>query len=392
MLLNLEDFRSAARRRLPRTAFDVIDAGAADELTLRRNRSAFDRIVLRPRPLGATESRDLATDVCGQRISLPVLLDPCGYARLAHREGELAVARAAGDAATVYVLSTVSSYPLEQVAAEARGPLWYQLYPPADRGDRARLIARAKDAGFGALCVTIDGAASGLRETDKRNKASFPLRLTPRMLLSGAMRPRWAVDFLRGGVGSGSMGFDLAELRSFGEAVARTAMAITPAMIEHIRELWDGPLLLKGVLRGDECQEMIDLGVDGFVVSNHGGRQLDSVPAGIDALAEVVDAVDGRAEVLVDGGFRRGTDVVKALAIGARAVLIGRPYLFGLATAGEAGVARVIEMLRAEIDQTLALLGVAGVGDLDRSFVRDGRLAYSAVSPEVDAHTLRGGS
>jgi isopentenyl diphosphate isomerase/L-lactate dehydrogenase-like FMN-dependent dehydrogenase len=373
ILENVQAYERAARRALPRSVFDVVAGGAGDETTLRRNRAAFESLALRPRALADVSERDLTTTVFGEELSMPLMLDPCGFARMAHREAELAVARAAAAAETIYVLSTVTSMPLEEVAASADGPKWFQLYPPADRGACAELIGRVRAAGFKALCVTIDGAVAGLRERDKRNRLSVPLKLSPRLALEGVRRPRWALDFVLGGAGRGSQGFGTLprpqSMHEAGRAIAATARSILPEEIEFIRDQWDGPLLIKGVQRGDECAAIAELGANGVVVSNHGGRQLDTGLAAIEILPEVVEAGAGRLEVLVDGGFRRGTDIVKALALGARAVLVGRPYLYGLAVGGEAGVRDVLELLRFEIDQTIALLGCSRVDQLDASMI-----------------------
>jgi isopentenyl diphosphate isomerase/L-lactate dehydrogenase-like FMN-dependent dehydrogenase len=386
MLINLDDYRDAAKRRLPKSVFDVIDGGAGDELTLRRNRTAFEHIALRPKSLGDSGTRDLSTTVLGTPVSMPLVLDPAGFARMAHRDGELAVARAAARSGVVYGVSTVTAFSLEDIAAASDGPKWFQLYPPADRGACADLIARAAAAGYGALCVTIDGAAGGLRERDKRNELSVPLGVNRKLIAQGARRPRWALDFLRGGAGRGSLG--LADIDSTfrrriraatsqpkslaeaSEAIAATVRAVTEDEIAFIRSHWSGPLIIKGVARGDEVERMIDLGTDGFVVSNHGGRQLDGMLASIEALPEVVQAADSRAEVFVDSGFRRGTDIVKALALGARAVLVGRPYIFGLAIGGEQGVTAVVEILRAELDNAITLLGLSSIADIGPSAVQ----------------------
>jgi isopentenyl diphosphate isomerase/L-lactate dehydrogenase-like FMN-dependent dehydrogenase len=382
VLVNVEDFRDAARRRLPRIAFDAIDGGAGEEATLRRNRSAFEQVLLRPRVMADVSRRDISTTALGQPISMPLIVGPAGFARMGHAEGELAAARAANDAGTIFGLSTVSSYELEDVAHAADGPKWFQLYPPGDRQECERLLHRAHEAGYQALAVTVDTAVEGLRERDRRHGLAVPVRMTPRLVLQAATRPRWALDYLRGGAGRGAQGIDAAFLRergprpgprslgAMGRAIAATARSITEEEIRFIRSAWDRPLLVKGVMRAEECRRLLDLGVDGIVVSNHGGRQLDGVLAAIEALPEVVQAVGGEAEVFVDGGFRRGTDLVKALALGARACLIGRPFLFGLAVAGQAGVRQVLEILRAEIDQTMALLGCATVADIDRSAIQ----------------------
>jgi isopentenyl diphosphate isomerase/L-lactate dehydrogenase-like FMN-dependent dehydrogenase len=380
MLLNIDDYRAAARRRLPKPVFDIIDGGAADEITLRRNRNAFTQIALRPRSLGDVTTRDMSTTILGEHVAMPIMLDPAGFAGMANRQAELAVARAAAAAGVVYAVSTVTSYPLEEVAHASTGSKWFQLYPPSDQERCAELIGRAKGAGYNALCVTIDGAVGGNRERDRRNRIKVPLRVTPAMIASGVLRPRWSLDFLRGGVGRGLQGLKdmdennftkrTASIAEAGRAIVATARSVSADEIAFIRDRWSGPLVIKGVQRAEEIDLMLGLGADGFVVSNHGGRQLDTVLPTIEILPEVVHAVNGRAEVFVDSGFRRGTDVAKALALGARAVLVGRPYFYGLAVGGEAGVAHVIEILRSELDNTMALLGCATLGDLDRSAVQ----------------------
>lgn len=376
MILNVDDYRTAARRRLPKSVFDILDGGAEDEFTLRRNRNAFEQIVLRARALGNAVDRDLSTTVLGETVSFPVMLDPVGFARMAHRSAELAVARAAAAAATVYCVSTATSYPLEEIARASAGPKWFQLYPPVDRGACARLIDRARAAGYVAMCVTIDGAVRGNRERDRRNRINAPLTITPAMVAQALARPRWTIDFAWGsaerwwrGTASGRSQRPRS-LAQAGRAIAATARPVSAEEIAFIRDRWPGPLVIKGVSGGDECNQLLGLGADAFVVSNHGGRQLDGVLSAIEVLPEVVAAVGGRAEVYVDSGFRRGTDVVKALALGARAVLVGRPYLFGLAVGGEAGVAGVLETFRRELANAMALLGRASLAELDRSTVQ----------------------
>lgn len=369
--VNLEDYRRAARRRLPRVIFDIIDGGANDEVSLRANRRAFERITLRPKALADVSVRELGINVLGEYVSMPVLLDPCGTARMAHRDAELAVARAAGRAGTIYAVSTVASYELEAVAREATGALWFQLYPPPDREASLSLIARARTAGYKALCVTIDGAVLGTRERDRGHHLQIPFKFHPKIVVDGARHPRWTMDFIRAGALSVSRASALSPktLKASGAAIAASANPITSDTMRYIRDAWDGPLVVKGVMRGEEVDELIDLGVQGIVVSNHGGRQLDTVPATIDVLPEIVAATRGRAEVLLDGGVRRGTDVLKAIALGAKAVLFGRPYLFGLASNGEDGVYDVLRLIREEIDTAMALLGCTSLEQVDGSLV-----------------------
>jgi isopentenyl diphosphate isomerase/L-lactate dehydrogenase-like FMN-dependent dehydrogenase len=315
--------------------------------------------------------RDISTTVLGHRISMPLMLDPCALARICHPEGEVAVARAAAKAGTIYAVPVASGRSLDEIVEAATAPLWYQLYMQSDREAVSALLERVEGAGIDALCITIDSAVLHKRERDLHNHLTLPLRLSRRTLLAAASRPRWSVGYLLGGLGRGRP-IQLAGGSRALAAISRTVREQAPVTIDDVRwlrERWTGKLILKGVMRADECRMMVDLGVDGIVVSNHGGRVLDGVPATIDVLPEVVEAVDGRAEVFLDGGVRRGTDVVKALALGARACLIGRPYLFGLAAGGEAGVTQVLEILRAEIEQTMALVGCATVDDIDRSLV-----------------------
>jgi isopentenyl diphosphate isomerase/L-lactate dehydrogenase-like FMN-dependent dehydrogenase len=368
--VTVDDVRRIAERRLPRAIFDLLEGGSGDEVTVSRNRDALRRLDLRPRALEDVSKRSPETTVLGQRISMPVMLAPTGAGRLMHRSSELAVASAAAAAGTVYVQSTVSAYPLEEVAAASNRTAWFQLYVPPNRDELPALLERVAAAGYRTLVVTIDMAALGNRERDARNQILNLPMWHPRALAQGFSRPLWGVEFLRGNVGLGPASDD--GRQSLGDTravIASAATSVTWDDIAAVREQWDGPLVVKGVMRHDECDRLVEAGVDGIVVSNHGGRQLDGVPGAIEVLPAVVDAVAGRAEVLVDGGFRRGTDVVKAVALGASAVLIGRPYLYGLAAGGEAGVRRVLEVLLAEIDLTLALLGAASPADLTPDMV-----------------------
>lgn len=377
-VLNTEEMRNRAKW-LPRAIFDAIDGAAADEITLRANRTALDQVWLRPRALADVTKRDLSTTVLGEWISMPLMLAPCGFARMANSGAELSVARAAGDAKTLFAVSGSASYLAEDIANAATGPLWYQLYLPPDRESAAALVDRVAKAGYKTLCVTIDTAVTPKRERDYRNHLSVPLTMSPRLVWTGMSNPRWAKDFVLGKVGTKGVapsltrrGWDRAGVRTAYWSFAKTLQDLRCVTVEDIRwlrERWKGKLVLKGVMRGDECSQMIDLGVDGIVVSNHGGRNVDCVRPSIEILPEVVNVVDGRAEVFVDGGIRRGTDVIKAVALGARACLIGRPYLFGLAAGGQAGVAQVLEIFRNEIEHSMALTGCATVADIDASMV-----------------------
>lgn len=367
-LYNIDDVEALALRRLPRPIYDVVAGGAADEVTLRGNREALDGLRLRPRVLKDVSTRGLQTTVLGEPVSMPVMLAPVGFQRMLHRDAEVASARAAAARGTVFVCNTISTFSLEDVAASASGTKWFQLYLPADRGEAEDLVSRVEAAGYPVICLTVDTAVPGLRERDRRHRVTQPLTIGPGLVLAAARRPRWSIDFLRGGVGRRPAHLPMT-LDEAGRAVAKTARSVTLEDLEWLRSRWKGSLVVKGVLRGDDCEQLLDRGVDGLVVSNHGGRQLDSAVASIGALPEVVDAVAGRAEVFVDGGFRRGTDVVKALALGARAVLIGKAFLYGLAVGGQSGVERVLDIFRTELDTALGLVGCASVRELDRSFV-----------------------
>ncbi len=372
----IEDFRPIARQRVPKSVFDYLDGGAEGEVTLRENCRIFNDVTFRPRHAVAVADCSLSTTVLGFNLALPFLLAPVGYSRLMHPGGEVAAARAAGRAGTGYILSTISGHRLEDVKAGSSGPVFYQLYLMGGRGAAEAVIERARVAGFSALVVTIDTPVSGIRERDYRNGM--------KELISGGVldkipflpqilsRPGWLISYLLDGglpglpnvviPGKGPM-----PLVDINAALAESTP--TWADLRWIREIWKGPIVIKGVLTADDARRAVDEGVAAISVSNHGGRQLDGVPASLRALPEVVEAVQGRIEVFMDGGIRRGTDIVKALCMGARAVLCGRAYAYGLAAAGEAGVDRAIEILRVDLERTLRLLGCPSVAALDRSYV-----------------------
>ncbi len=374
--VNIEDLRRLAKRRLPRAVFDYIDGGSGAELTMRENVNVFDRVTFRARNAVARSECSLRTTVLGTALELPFLLAPVGSSRLFFPRGECVAAAQAGAAGTGYTLSTLSGCALEEVKAAATGPVWYQLYLLGGRDAALGAIARARTAGFSALVVTIDTAVSGQRERDIRNGAGELasgklLQMLPyaSQLLA---RPRWLLAVARDGglmqfpnvviPGSGPLPYE-----DIGAALERSTVSWED--MEWIRAAWQGPIVIKGVLSGDDALRAIEAGADAIVVSNHGGRQLDSVSSTLSALPEVVAAVEGRVEVLMDGGVRRGSDVVKALCLGARAVLIGRAYAYGLGAGGGAGVARAIEILRSDVNRTLRLLGCHDVTKLDRSYV-----------------------
>jgi L-lactate dehydrogenase (cytochrome) len=355
--------------------FDYIDGGADRELTLRENCRAFDQVLFRPRSAVATRTVALATTVLGRPLELPVLLGPVGSRRMFYPRGEEVAARAAGNAGTLYTLSTLSGCRLEDVKSATTGPAWFQLYLCGGRDVALAGIARARAAGYSALVVTIDTPVAGLRERDVRNGTKellsknvlAMLPFLPQIL----SRPRWLIDYFGDG---GLMSFPNIVLPDGPMGYTDVGAALEQSMVswddfKWIRNAWNGPVIAKGVHTADDARRAIDEGSVAVVVSNHGARQLDGVAATIRVLPEIVAAVAGRAEVLLDGGIRRGSDVVKALCLGARAVLIGRAYAYGLGAAGEAGVTRAIEILRTDIIRTLKLLGCASTGELDASFV-----------------------
>jgi isopentenyl diphosphate isomerase/L-lactate dehydrogenase-like FMN-dependent dehydrogenase len=375
-IVNIADLRAAAKRRLPRVVFDYIDGGADAEWTMRENARIFDDVILRPRSAVATASVDLRTTVLGHHLELPFLLAPVGSSRLFYPRGEEAAARVAGEAGTIYTLSTLSGCAVRDVKAATRGPVWYQLYLIGGRDVATAAIERAKDCGSSALVVTVDTPVAGNRERDVRNGtkelvSGAPFTMFP-YIFQFLARPRWLAAFLGDG---GLMRFPNIVLKDGPMQYADVGTALEQSMVswedfKWIREAWQGPIVVKGVHTADDARQALDHGAAAMVVSNHGGRQLDGVAPTLRVLPEVIDAVNGKAEVLLDGGIRRGSDVVKALCLGAKAVLIGRAYAYGLGAAGGAGVSRTIDILRSGIVRTMKLLGSASVRDLDRSFVK----------------------
>jgi L-lactate dehydrogenase (cytochrome) len=376
--VNIEDLRTAAQRRLPRAVFDYIDGGADDEVTLRSNRQAWDEIFFRPRNAVSTPRPDTRTTILGSDVSLPFILAPLGSSRMFHPAGERAAAKAAGEADIPYTLSTFSGYTFAELASVSKAPLWYQLYLAGGRDIVEATLARAWQSGFKALAVTIDTNGPGMRERDFRNGAP---QLMGKNLFSMLpftsqviVRPKWAAGFLMDR--SKAMHYANVLIPGKGPLPAVDVQSslrdsvVTWADLAWIRQAWPGHILVKGVITGDDALRALDAGVSGLIVSNHGGRQLDTCLPTARALPEVLAAVNGRAEVLVDGGIRRGAHIVKALCMGAKAVLIGRAYGYGLAAAGSAGVARAIAILKADIERTLILLGCPSVTKLDSAYVK----------------------
>jgi len=379
---SIEDLRMEARRFLPRAVFDFVDGGAQDETTLRRNRAAFEEIDLVPRVLRDVGEISLKTEILGCPSSLPLALAPTGGTGLVRSGAEVDLAAAAGVLGIPCAVSTMSSRSLEEVAAVSTGPLWFQLYLVRDRGRCRDLIDRAKAAGYRALMVTVDTPVTGGRERDLRNGFTLPPTIGPGALMDGLRRPRWALQFFRARMPT--LGnFDDRRLGLRDQSV-RAAAELDPSLnwndLEWIRDAWGRPIVLKGVLSAADANEAAAAGVSGIVVSNHGGRQLDGAPASMDVLAEVVDAVGDRVEVLLDSGVRRGADVARAVSLGARACMIGRAHLYGYAAGGRAGVEHAVRLLEAELRRTMTLLGAPSLKDLDRCFVR----SRSAFGPHPD--------
>ena len=374
-VVNISDLRTLAKRRLPRVVFDYIDGGADAEVTLRENCRVFDDVTFRPRQAVAVPNYDLSTTVIGMPMDMPILLAPLGSSRTFYPRGEEVAARQAGEADLIYILSTLSGCRLEDVKAATSRPAWYQLYLTGGIEAARSGIDRARAAGFSALVVTIDTPVAGMRERDVRNgtkellgRSMSMLPYVPQFLA----RPRWLFDFLSDG---GLMHFpnvvlpDGKPLPYADVSAALQQTTVTWKDFDWIRKAWGGPIVVKGILTGVDARLAVDAGAAAVVVSNHGARQLDGVSATLRALPEVVAAVGGRAEVLFDGGVRRGSDIAKALSLGARAVLVGRAYGYGLGAAGGPGVARAIEILRADLIRTLKLLGCSAATELDRSYI-----------------------
>ena len=380
-IVGVHDARRRARRRVPRAVFDYIDGGAGAEYTLRANRAALEAVHFRPRlgqTMGVPEPR-LSTSVLGFEITMPVLMSPIGYTRMMNPLGDVAGARAASKAGTIFTLSSMTGHQMDEVVAASDGRAWFQLYFLGGRPGAEQLVDRASKAGFGALVVTLDTQITGNREREARNRLSPPLKLdlqtTLKMAPQVAIRPAWLVELARDrfhlelvnaeGLGDPSSPLSVPE-------VWRQWIVAPPRWEDFVwlREQWEGPIIAKGVVTGDDARRAIDAGADAIIVSNHGGRQLDSLPGALQSLAEVVDKVGAEVEVLVDGGFCRGQDVIKAIALGARAVMVGRAWAYALAAGGEPAIERILSLFRADIDRTLRLLGCASVSDLDRSYLQ----------------------
>jgi len=379
---SVDDLRAMARRRLPRGVFDYVDGGAEDERSLRGNCQAFADRTFSPRVLRDVGTIDTSTTLLGSPLPIPLALAPTGFTRAVDPDGELAVARAAHRAGLPYTLSTLSTRSIEEVAETGAGRHWFQVYVWRDRGLVKDMIDRAASAGYEALMLTVDTAVLGRRERDVRRGFTLPPQIGLGTLVDGALHPGWTWRFVR----SDPIRFANV-VASSGAGVADGTDAVTladfvnsqfdPTMswddVAWLRSVWDGPIILKGIQRVADAVIAADEGIDAIALSNHGGRQLDSAPAIVDLVAPVVDAVGDRSEIICDGGVRRGSDIVKAVALGARACLVGRAYLYGLGAAGERGVDHVLGLLSDDVARTMALVGAATIDELDRSLITGGR-------------------
>jgi L-lactate dehydrogenase (cytochrome) len=372
---SVEDLRRMAKRKLPAGVFDYIDGGAEDERTLAANQAAFASITFRPRVLRGIKEVDTKTTLIGHPLAYPLVLGPTGFTRIADPDGELAVARAAARAGLPYTLSTLGTRSIEEVRAVSDGRLWFQVYVWRDRGLVKEMIDRAASARYEALVLTVDTAVLGRRERDVRRGFTLPPTVGPATILDGVLHPAWTWAFLR----HEPIRFANVVGRDGGDGASPVSLSdyintqfdhsLSWADIDWLRSVWAGPIVLKGVQTVEDARLASEAGVEAIVLSNHGGRQLDGAPATVGLVAPVADAVGGRTEIICDGGVRRGSDIVKAVAAGATAVMAGRAYLYALGAAGERGVDRVLAWFRADLIRTLTLLGSQTVSDLDRSLI-----------------------
>jgi L-lactate dehydrogenase (cytochrome) len=380
----VDDLRRIAKRRLPGGVFDYIDGGAEDERTMRANRDAFANLRFRPRVLRDVSAIDTTTSLLGRTIPFPLVLAPTGFTRIADPQGELAVARAARRAQLPYTLSTLSTRSIEEVAeANGDGRRWFQVYVWKDKGLLRDMVERAATAGYGALVITVDTAHLGRRERDVRRGFTLPPKLGLDSIVDGVLHPSWTWRFVRAepirfaNVATSAAATGQPEGSSAVDLAATFATQFDARLswddVEWFRSIWHGPIVLKGIQAVDDARAAADAGVDAIALSNHGGRQLDGAPAALDLVAPVADEVGGRVEIICDGGVRRGSDIVKAVALGATACMAGRAYLYALAAGGEQGVDKVLDLLADDVRRTMALLGVARISDLSSDYVESVR-------------------
>src|SRR5438270_6245435 len=372
---SVADLRRIAKQRLPGGVFDYIDGGAEDERTLAANEAAFAAVGFSPRVLRDVSKVDVSTSILGRPTQYPLVLAPTGFTRIADPDGELAVARAADRAGLPYTLSTLSTRSIEEVRSVSDGRLWFQVYAWRDRGLVKEMIDRAAAARYEALMLTIDTAVFGRRERDVRRGFSLPPTIGPGTIVDGALHPAWTWKFVRSepirfanvmgrDVGDGASPVNLSDYIN-----TQFDPSLSWADVEWLRSVWDGPIVLKGAQTVADAVRAADAGVEAVALSNHGGRQLDGAPATFPLVAPVADAVGGRTEIICDGGVRRGSDIVKAVAAGATACMAGRAYLYGLGAAGERGVDTVLEWFRTDLTRTMSLLGAGTIADLDRELL-----------------------
>jgi len=375
---SIADLRLAAKRKLPRAVFDYIDGGAEDEVTLDNNRNAFDRYQLNARALVDVSNVDLSTTVLGEKTNLPIILSPTAMTKLFHHEGETAVALAAKKSGTIYSLSSMSTTSIEDVAKVSDAAKWFQLYVWRDRALLKEFIQRAKDSGYKALCLTVDLPVHGNREKDQRNGLAIPPKPTPKVLIDTLRHPIWLYHYLRS---------DAMKLANINDNIkgdhanfvlqdyinSQFDPSLSWDDTQWMIEQWDGPFIIKGIMNIEDAKRAAAIGANAIVVSNHGGRQLDHAPGTLDLLPEIVDAVGDKLDVLIDGGIRRGTDILKALALGAKACMIGRSYLYGLGAGGTEGVSRAIELLGEELERNMKLTGCRSIDEITSELIREKR-------------------
>lgn len=375
-LLNIRDYYQQAKRKLPRPIFDYLERGSDDEYSLNNNTRAYDQLQLVTKALVDVSKIDLSTTLLGKKLALPVILSPTGFSQMYHPEGELAVSRAAASSGTMYSLSTFSNYSIEDVAEVCTGPKMFQIYVLTDKGLNRELIERCKTANYDALCLTVDTIVGGNREAIVRSGMSMPPKPTLKSVMQIAAKPGWIINYAKcGGFGFGNIESSPAAANRGNKSLQEYLGGLLEPKLtwQHAEDMigqWGKPFTIKGIMSVADAKRAVDIGASAIMVSNHGGRQLDCTPSSAELIAEIRDAVGDKLEIIADGGIRRGTDVIKALAMGANACSIGRPYLYGLTVAGQTGVEHTLQILREEIERDMTLLGTPTISDIDASCIR----------------------